>query len=183
MFKCDTALRQRCSNIVQAAVTEEAMEQGQHIDRGRAEPPRSRSARPTALGALRALIARRGKNRAAVALANKNARIVWALLVHHQEYRAKTAAKAAGSLLSSRIMLSDPRCMTELMTRWVRPASPDSALQHGLRGRGNNEEEKRAFHQGPKALTGLQSKAGYMPASVLFRVSVQPLLGIGGGSI
>jgi transposase len=41
---------------------------------------------------LRALIARRGKNRAAVALANKNARIVWALLVHNQEYRAKTAA-------------------------------------------------------------------------------------------
>jgi transposase len=41
---------------------------------------------------LRALIARRGKNRAAVALANKNARIVWALLVHHQEYRVRTAA-------------------------------------------------------------------------------------------
>ena len=37
---------------------------------------------------LRALIARRGKNRAAVALANKNARIVWALLVHDQEYHA-----------------------------------------------------------------------------------------------
>jgi transposase len=41
---------------------------------------------------LRALIARRGKNRAAVALANKNARIVWALLVHHQEYRVRAAA-------------------------------------------------------------------------------------------
>jgi transposase len=39
---------------------------------------------------LRALIARRGKNRAAVALANKNARIVWALLAHHQEYRVRT---------------------------------------------------------------------------------------------
>jgi transposase len=39
---------------------------------------------------LRALIARRGKNRAAVALANKNARIVWALLAHNQEYRVKT---------------------------------------------------------------------------------------------
>jgi transposase len=38
---------------------------------------------------LRALIARRGKNRAAVALANKNARIVWALLAHDQEYRVK----------------------------------------------------------------------------------------------
>jgi transposase len=41
---------------------------------------------------LKGLIARRGKNRAAVALANKNARIAWALLVHHQEYRVKTAA-------------------------------------------------------------------------------------------
>jgi transposase len=39
---------------------------------------------------LRALIARRGKNRAAVALANKNARMAWALLAHNQEYRART---------------------------------------------------------------------------------------------
>jgi transposase len=39
---------------------------------------------------LRALIARRGKNRAAVALANKNARIVWALLAHNQEYQVRT---------------------------------------------------------------------------------------------
>jgi transposase len=39
---------------------------------------------------LRALIARRGKNRAAVALANKNARIAWALLAHNQEYRVRT---------------------------------------------------------------------------------------------
>jgi transposase len=40
---------------------------------------------------LKALMARRGKNRAAVALANKNARIVWALLAHNQEYRSRTA--------------------------------------------------------------------------------------------
>jgi transposase len=39
---------------------------------------------------LKALIARRGKNRAAVALANKNVRIAWALLAHNQEYRVKT---------------------------------------------------------------------------------------------
>jgi transposase len=39
---------------------------------------------------LRALIARRGKNRAAVALANKHARMVWALLAHNQEYRVRT---------------------------------------------------------------------------------------------
>jgi transposase len=41
---------------------------------------------------LRALIARRGKNRAAVALANKNARIVWALLAHDQAYHAQVSA-------------------------------------------------------------------------------------------
>jgi transposase len=41
---------------------------------------------------LRALIARRGKNRAAVALANKHARIVWALLAHDQEYRVPVTA-------------------------------------------------------------------------------------------
>ena len=41
---------------------------------------------------LRALIARRGKNRAAVALANKNARIAWALLAHNQEYSGRPAA-------------------------------------------------------------------------------------------
>jgi transposase len=41
---------------------------------------------------LRALIARRGKNRAAVALANKNARMVWALLAHDQVYHARVTA-------------------------------------------------------------------------------------------
>jgi transposase len=41
---------------------------------------------------LRALITRRGKNRAAVALANKNARIVWVLLAHDQEYRVPVTA-------------------------------------------------------------------------------------------
>jgi transposase len=39
---------------------------------------------------LRALFARRGKNRAAVALANNNARIIWALLAHNQEYCVRT---------------------------------------------------------------------------------------------
>jgi transposase len=41
---------------------------------------------------LKALIERRGKNCAAVALANKNARIARALLAHNQEYRVRTAA-------------------------------------------------------------------------------------------
>ena len=45
----------------------------------------------------RALIARRGKNRAAVALANKNARIVWALLAHKRAYNAPAAASPQAS--------------------------------------------------------------------------------------
>jgi len=38
------------------------------------------------------MIERRHKNVAAVALANKNARIVWALLRHGSEYKADYAA-------------------------------------------------------------------------------------------
>jgi len=37
---------------------------------------------------LNELIQRRGKNRAIVALANKNARRIWALLAHNEEYKA-----------------------------------------------------------------------------------------------
>jgi transposase len=36
---------------------------------------------------IRELVKRRGKNRTAVAVANKNARIVWALLTSHQDYQ------------------------------------------------------------------------------------------------
>jgi transposase len=36
---------------------------------------------------IRQLLERRGKNRTVVAVANKNARIVWALLTHHQDYQ------------------------------------------------------------------------------------------------
>ena len=36
---------------------------------------------------LRQLVERRGKNRTAVAVANKHARIVWALLMSHQDYQ------------------------------------------------------------------------------------------------
>jgi transposase len=45
---------------------------------------------------LNAVVSRRNKNVAAVALANKNARIVWALLTHDREFRPDyTTAKAA----------------------------------------------------------------------------------------
>jgi len=41
---------------------------------------------------LKALVARRGRNRAAVALANKNARIAWALRARDQEYHVQVTA-------------------------------------------------------------------------------------------
>jgi poly-gamma-glutamate capsule biosynthesis protein CapA/YwtB (metallophosphatase superfamily) len=48
-------------------------------------------------GWLYCLLQRRNPNIAAVALANKNARIVWALLAHHREFQSDyMAAEAAG---------------------------------------------------------------------------------------
>ena len=44
---------------------------------------------------LKGLLARRNKNVAAVALANKNARTIWALLAHDREYEADYARTAA----------------------------------------------------------------------------------------
>jgi transposase len=41
---------------------------------------------------MRQLLERRGKNRTAVAVANKNARIVWALLTSHQDYQPATSS-------------------------------------------------------------------------------------------
>jgi transposase len=40
---------------------------------------------------MRQLVERRGKNRPAVAVANKNARIVWALLTSHPAYQPATS--------------------------------------------------------------------------------------------
>jgi transposase len=39
---------------------------------------------------MRQLVERRGTNRTAVAVANKNARLVWALLTSHQDYQLAT---------------------------------------------------------------------------------------------
>jgi len=50
---------------------------------------RKRDRRSRWIGALRE---RRGANIAAVALANKNARVLWALLAHDADYRAPAAA-------------------------------------------------------------------------------------------
>jgi hypothetical protein len=46
------------------------------------------------------------------------------------------------------------------MTRSVRPASPDADVVKGRAGRQVAEEEKRGFHQGPKARRGLHNQAG-----------------------
>jgi transposase len=44
---------------------------------------------------LARLVARRGPNVAAVALANKNARVIWALLAHGRDYQADYIATPA----------------------------------------------------------------------------------------
>jgi len=44
------------------------------------------------------LISRRNLNVAAVALANKNARIVWALLAHGLDYKTDYGAQATAAL-------------------------------------------------------------------------------------
>jgi len=51
--------------------------------------------KPTADPWLKSLLARRNKNVAAVALANKNARTIWALLTHDREYEAHYVRAAA----------------------------------------------------------------------------------------
>jgi transposase len=48
-------------------------------------------------GWLKRLLGRRNKNVAAVALANKNARIVWALLAHDREFRPTDAPAVVGA--------------------------------------------------------------------------------------
>lgn len=56
---------------------------------------RAQQAKPQTDAWLHRLLARRNANVAAVALANKNARIAWALLAHGREYRADWAADTA----------------------------------------------------------------------------------------
>ena len=51
--------------------------------------------KPDQGGWLRDLLRRRNPNVAAVALANKNARIAWALLAHQRSYQADYAAARA----------------------------------------------------------------------------------------
>jgi transposase len=53
------------------------------------------SQRPNACGWISAVVNRRNKNVAAVALANKNARIAWALLAHERQFDAGYVRSAA----------------------------------------------------------------------------------------
>jgi hypothetical protein len=60
-----------------------------------------------------------------------------------------------------------------MMTREVRPASPDADVVKGREGREVEQEEKRTCHQGPKASRSLHDEAGYMIASVPIRASFE----------
>ena len=53
--------------------------------------------RPDACSWINGVLGRRNKNVAAVALANKNARIVWALMAHEREFRADYAPVKTGT--------------------------------------------------------------------------------------
>jgi len=50
---------------------------------------------------LAKLIARRNRNIAAVALTNKTARVVWALIYHHREFRTDFASVRASARLGN----------------------------------------------------------------------------------
>jgi transposase len=63
--------------------------------RKKASTVNEQGVRPRAGTWLQALIARRNRNVAAVALANKNARVIWALLAHGRDYQALYPATAA----------------------------------------------------------------------------------------
>jgi hypothetical protein len=132
---------------------------------------------------LRALIARRGKNRAALALANKNARMVWALLVHHQEYRARIAASSAGGCCHPG-GFSPSRGARR---HWWHERS-DRLLQTlvghmACEAAGIMRRRSAYVIKARRALEALHYEAGYITASVLLRASVQRPLGFGGGSI
>jgi transposase len=63
---------------------------------------------------------RRNKNVAAVALANKNARIVWALLAHQRDYQADYEAAAASMPFS--LARRSARARLQLHAEWYNAA-------------------------------------------------------------
>jgi transposase len=53
--------------------------------------------KPDSCSWINGVVSRRNKNVAAVALANKNARIAWALLAHDREFRSDYASATVGA--------------------------------------------------------------------------------------
>ena len=100
------------------------------------------------------------KNWAAVALAHENARSAWALLAHNQEYRVRPSYKLAEHRPCFKTFLDNARGIPGLMTRSVRPASPDADVLKGRDGRQVDQEEKGTFHRGPKVRRCLDDDAG-----------------------
>jgi hypothetical protein len=80
--------------------------------------------------------------------------------MYHSEGICKEPHKLAAHRQSSKTILDNAKGIPELMTRSVRPASPDSDVVKGLAGRYVDQEEKRTFHQGPKVRRYLHDKAG-----------------------
>jgi hypothetical protein len=85
---------------------------------------------------MRRVEQRRGKNIAAVAIANKNARIAWALLTSEADYRNAASAEPAwrGKTSYRPVCVTLPdRCQGEnrVTAIWVSPASSAPVLRHG----------------------------------------------------
>jgi hypothetical protein len=68
--------------------------------------------------------------------------------------------KRAEHRQSSKTLLDHAKGRPELMTRSVRPASPDADVVKGRDERYVDQEEKRLCHQGPKASSCLHHEAG-----------------------
>lgn len=111
---------------------------------------------------VRSLLERRGWNRAAVALAHKNARVAGVLMGTEQVYQAAEAS--GGQRKQDRdeaLMPRKPsaRCQgSGVMREQGRPACPAPAVVRGLRGRYINQAGTRTGHQGSKAQQAFMKK-------------------------
>ena len=122
------------------------------------------------------LMRRKGTNVAAVALANKNARVIWALLAHDEAYRPPSRGKTRAERSSGR---EEQRAASH--TRRLTPKSAARTICDDTRGtpsavrpwtncrpgqgRCANEENARVFHQGPDTLA-VHQEAGYIDAAL-----------------
>jgi transposase len=105
---------------------------------------------------LHKIMERRNTNVAAIALANKNARTVWALLVHDREFRpdySRSAAAAKERFGQSLNKRRFPGCSGEhaVMARQVRPWLIKPAPVNAPRVQHGNGASTNRFHQGQRA--------------------------------